>query len=128
MPNSTDDPPRYPCPCCGFLVFGEEPGSYDICGICGWEDDPVQLLYPLAGGANPPLLQEQKRFLATLTDETLEALRARGLVRCPDWRPLNASDIRPDDPGPRSGMEYFDAIPCDRPEYYWRKPSQQRDR
>jgi len=31
----------YPCPCCGYLVFTEPPGSYDICSICFWEDDPV---------------------------------------------------------------------------------------
>jgi hypothetical protein len=24
------DPSTYPCPCCGDLVFDEEPGSYDI--------------------------------------------------------------------------------------------------
>ncbi|UOX88817.1 hypothetical protein MUY14_45345 [Amycolatopsis sp. FBCC-B4732] len=33
----------YPCPCCGHLAFGEPPGSYGICGVCFWEDDPVQL-------------------------------------------------------------------------------------
>ena len=32
-----------PCPCCGYLVFDEEPGSYSICPICYWEDDAVQL-------------------------------------------------------------------------------------
>src|SRR5581483_339967 len=43
----------YPCPCCGYLVFNEPPGSYGICGICFWEDDAVQLAFPdLAGGAN----------------------------------------------------------------------------
>jgi hypothetical protein len=25
---------QYPCPCCGFLVFDEEPGSFSICPIC----------------------------------------------------------------------------------------------
>ncbi|MBO0846033.1 MAG: hypothetical protein J2P22_11530 [Nocardioides sp.] len=36
---------EYPCPCCGYLVFDEEPGSYDICAVCGWEDDLSQLRF-----------------------------------------------------------------------------------
>jgi hypothetical protein len=28
------DTTRYPCPCCGYLVLDEEPGSYEICPIC----------------------------------------------------------------------------------------------
>ena len=43
-----------PCPCCGFFTLGEKaPGTYDICRLCGWEDDPVQFDNPLyRGGAN----------------------------------------------------------------------------
>ncbi|HEY5908286.1 MAG TPA: CPCC family cysteine-rich protein, partial [Vicinamibacteria bacterium] len=45
--------PRYPCPCCGYLMFKESPGSHDICKICFWEDDIVQLRDPhFSGGAN----------------------------------------------------------------------------
>ena len=45
------------CPCCGHLVFDESPGSYDICPVCFWEDDIVQLRWPdWAGGANKPSL------------------------------------------------------------------------
>ncbi|MEV6629559.1 CPCC family cysteine-rich protein [Actinoplanes sp. NPDC051470] len=28
------DETRFPCPCCGYLEFGEPPGSYDSCEIC----------------------------------------------------------------------------------------------
>jgi hypothetical protein len=43
---------RYPCPCCGNEHI-EEPGGYEICDVCGWEDDPVQSADPqFAGGAN----------------------------------------------------------------------------
>jgi hypothetical protein len=28
----------YPCPCCGRRTLPER-GGYDICGVCGWEDD-----------------------------------------------------------------------------------------
>jgi hypothetical protein len=55
---------RYPCPCCGYLVFEEEPGSYDICPICFWEDDLSQLRWlDSAGGANrPSLIEAQVTF------------------------------------------------------------------
>ncbi|MEU0987837.1 CPCC family cysteine-rich protein [Streptomyces sp. NPDC005953] len=33
----------YPCPCCGRLVHQSPPGSFQICPVCGWEDDLVQL-------------------------------------------------------------------------------------
>lgn len=44
----------YPCPCCGFLTIGEEPpGTFEICDVCGWEDDNVQFNDPeYSGGAN----------------------------------------------------------------------------
>lgn len=54
----------YTCPCCGYKVFDEAPGSYDICPICGWEDDLVQLKAPkYAGGANKlSLIKYQEKF------------------------------------------------------------------
>ncbi len=44
----------YPCPCCLYLTFDEEPpGTYEICPVCGWEDDEVQFNDPsFSGGAN----------------------------------------------------------------------------
>jgi rubrerythrin len=36
---------KYPCPGCGYLVFDEPPGSYEICPICFWEDDLAQLRF-----------------------------------------------------------------------------------
>jgi hypothetical protein len=56
-----------PCPCCGYEVFAEPPGSYDICPICFWEDDVVQLAFPdLAGGANGCSLIEGQATFSTL--------------------------------------------------------------
>jgi hypothetical protein len=54
----------YPCPCCGYLTFEEPPGSYEICPICFWEDDLVQLAFPdMAGGANKvSLIEGQRNF------------------------------------------------------------------
>jgi hypothetical protein len=42
----------YPCPCCGFLMFIKPLGTYDICRICFWEDDFVQLRFLDRRGAN----------------------------------------------------------------------------
>jgi Cysteine-rich CPCC len=54
----------YPCPCCGHLVHDGGPGSHLICPICYWEDDLVQLRWPLlVDGANrPSLMEAQKHY------------------------------------------------------------------
>ncbi len=51
------------CPCCYAHSF-DEAGAYEICPICGWEDDPVQRMYKdLCGGANKmSLLQAREAF------------------------------------------------------------------
>jgi hypothetical protein len=45
---------KYKCPCCGFLTLEEQSsGTYEICPVCYWEDDPVQSDDPsYEGGAN----------------------------------------------------------------------------
>jgi hypothetical protein len=49
-----------PCPCCGQRVL-EELGNYEICDVCGWEDDPVQSSDPdFEGGANEQSLNQAK--------------------------------------------------------------------
>ena len=47
-------PARFTCPCCGYLTLHERRlGSYAVCPVCRWEDDPAQSRRPdLAGGAN----------------------------------------------------------------------------
>lgn len=84
------DRPKFPCPCCGYLTFEEPPGSYDICDICGWEDDDSQLRFPgMAGGANKPSLIEAQKNFARFghSDER----------RIPEVRSPTSRDIR--DPG-----------------------------
>ncbi len=57
---------KFACPCCGHKTFAEKSnGTYDICPVCFWEDDPIQLDDPnYEGGANPTSLrQAQKNFL-----------------------------------------------------------------
>ena len=34
---------KYSCPCCGYLVYEENPsGSYEVCPVCYWEYDDFQ--------------------------------------------------------------------------------------
>lgn len=56
---------KYKCPCCGYYTFLKRPnGGYEICEVCFWEDDPVQLEDEhCEGGANNiSLLQARKNF------------------------------------------------------------------
>jgi hypothetical protein len=59
---------RFPCRCCGFLTLDEEPkGSYEVCLVCFWEDDPSQSADPSsAGGANTVSLNTAKKNFAEL--------------------------------------------------------------
>jgi hypothetical protein len=85
----------FPCPCCGYEVFDGHAGSFDICPICYWEDDVVQLVFPdLAGGANKYSLIEGQRNYRELgaCEERLKANVRLPLVsdlRNTKWRPLD---------------------------------------
>jgi len=99
---------RYPCPCCGHLVFLEPPGSDDICLVCFWEDDLGQLRWPrLEEGANAPSLQEAQRNVAKLgaiEERFVGDVRAATAeeARDPEWRQINDADSfeEPDDSAP----------------------------
>ncbi len=52
---------KFPCPCCGKTMVEE----YDICDVCFWENDPVQLSDPAyPGGANVMSLNEARQAYA----------------------------------------------------------------
>jgi hypothetical protein len=57
---------RFPCPCCDQLTLGEAPpGTYEICKVCGWEDDLVQFRDPdYPEGANHVSLREARAEFA----------------------------------------------------------------
>ena len=109
----------FPCPACGFEVFGEPPGSYELCPICGWEDDEVQLRFPsLQGGANKESLYDwQHELLSRFPVEKQEHL---GFRRASDWRPLRNAECAQSIAIPRTGREYFEAVGAEKPRYYWR--------
>ena len=53
---------KYKCPCCEYFTLDENPpGTYDICPVCFWEDDPVQFRdHDYLGGANMISLNQAK--------------------------------------------------------------------
>jgi hypothetical protein len=107
----------FPCPACGFIVFAEPPGSYDICPVCGWEDDDVQLRHPgMRGGANRLCLREQQD--EALRSHPVDEKRTGEWTRDPSWRPLRDDECVTEN-APRSGMEYFEASGEGVPPYYW---------
>ena len=91
---------RYACPCCGYLAFSEWPGSYGVCHICFWEDDPVQILDPTyAGGANyPSLFEAQANYRKYGAMEKRFVKHVRGVQpddeQDPQWRRLVDGDRR----------------------------------
>lgn len=78
------------CPGCGFRTIGEDfYGSYEICSVCGWEDDAVQLGNPCSGGgANRESLVECQQRVAALSKDQVGAFE-----RDPNWRPLTEEEV-----------------------------------
>ena len=105
-----------PCPCCGYLVFDEPPGSYDICPICSWEDDLSQLRFPVTTGANHvSLIDAQRNYARDGVCESRLHSHVRqpkdSDVRDPQWRPI---DERKDNlERPIDGVEYGSTYPPD---------------
>jgi hypothetical protein len=115
---------KYPCPCCGHLVFDGVPGSFEICPICFWEDDLSQLRFTTTEGANDvSLVLGQHNYQVVGACE----LRFRVGVRPPTsdepvepgWRPLVPDQDGIEEPIP--GIDYGDTYPGDLTRlYYWR--------
>ncbi len=54
------------CPCCGYYTLEEPKGSYEICPVCFWEEDPAAEQNPnIAYGGNQISLREaRENFIA----------------------------------------------------------------
>jgi hypothetical protein len=90
---------EYPCPCCGYLIYDEPPGTYFICPICFWEDDLVQLVFPDGGGgANRESLIEAQQNFAKFgaCSEDCRSVRppTSSERRDASWRPLDPQHDR----------------------------------
>jgi len=59
---------QFACPCCGHYTLDEKPpGTFLICEVCWWEDDPVQFDdHDFEGGANGPSLNQAREFFRSL--------------------------------------------------------------
>jgi hypothetical protein len=80
---------RYPCPCCGYVVFDAPPGTEDLCPVCKWRDDLMHLRFPLYNGLpnGMSLVDAQLNF-------SLTGFRA-AYERDPDWRPIDLDNDEP---------------------------------
>ncbi len=60
---------KYKCPCCDQYTLEHPSGSYDICPICFWEDDKMQLENPnYSSGANRiSLVEARKNYTLGIT-------------------------------------------------------------
>jgi len=109
---------HYTCACCGYRTLGLSPGNWDICHVCFWEDDPVQLLDPwYVGGANRvSLVEAQDNYATKGVSEPRFKSEVKGVLagdrRDPSWRRVTQADRskvtspaklnkeRPNDPWP----------------------------
>jgi hypothetical protein len=115
----------FPCPCCGYLVFSEPPGCYEICRVCFWEDDFVQLAFPeCPSGANRcSLIQAQLNFsrFGACQERYLSSVTPYGAARDPGWRPIDSERDRylrwTSEEDGRLWNTVKDTSPC---LYYWR--------
>lgn len=114
---------KYTCPCCGYKVFNEGPGSFEICPICYWEDEAMQLRYPKEVGANKvSLIEAQENY----EKHGVSDLGLKNLVRKPKeddekdplWRKI---DLKKDTVvEKREGLESTHIYPLDTTRlYYW---------
>jgi hypothetical protein len=104
-------------------VFEEPPGSHDVCPVCFWEDDIVQLRWPdFGGGANrPSLIEAQANVgrLGAVEERLVPHVRPAADEEPidPAWRPFDRTrdEIEPRESGVDYGLTYAD----DRTAYYY---------
>ena len=81
----------YSCPCCGYSTLAAAPpGTYEICEVCYWEDDPAQFHDPESeNGANKVSLREARenfRAFGAAEQRFLDNVRPAR----PEERPLSS--------------------------------------
>ena len=86
----------FACPCCGYKTFGQKPdNTFDICKVCFWEDDGVQLDNPdYEGGANRVSLRQAQRNFEKFGASELSFIKHVRLpreneARDKGWKPLD---------------------------------------
>lgn len=69
---------KYQCPCCGYFTL--DPWfDFEICEVCGWQNDPVQRDKPdYRGGANIMSLNEARenfKKIGAIAENYLDSVR-----------------------------------------------------
>jgi hypothetical protein len=79
---------KYKCPCCGYFTLNQKAdNTFQICLVCYWEDDGVQLNDPnYEGGANRISLNEAKKNF-----EEFGAIEKRFVTQV---RPPNKDEVK----------------------------------
>lgn len=104
---------EWPFPVCGHDSFGEPPGSYAICPVCGWEDAPIQVLHPrMRGGANSGSIFDHQQ-------ESPSWNHPNNLPRDPDWRLLKPNEAALPN-GEIGSVDYTLDHYLGKSPYYWR--------
>jgi len=87
---------NFPCPCCGYKTFSAQAdNSFQLCPVCFWEDDGIQLSYTdYNGGANKVSLYEAQknyRLFGACEKEMIQYVRPpqENEEREPDWKFLD---------------------------------------
>lgn len=116
-------PEKFPCPCCGYRVFESGPGSQSICPVCFWEDDEMQLRWPLLEGCSNKvsLVEAQANYQLLGASEERFLTRVRSAEECecrsPCWRVIDMSrDVF------EATLESRRPWPEDRAVLYWWTP------
>ncbi|WP_051450806.1 CPCC family cysteine-rich protein [Actinospica robiniae] len=127
--GTTENPapkvPRFPCVCCGHLVFEQRVGSFEICPVCFWEDDLVQTRWPdFEGGPNQLSLiecQRNYRALGAVQTRVLKYVRpAADDEPIEDgWFPLGPADLVHFEPV----AEDLEPWPEEMTRLYWWRPT-----
>ena len=120
------DDDKYPCPCCGYLVFWQQPGNHEKCPICLWEDDLTQLRFPrMPGSANVVSLEQgQHNYENFGSAERRHMSDGRTPIdderRDGGWRLLDPARDNVEEP--QRGGDYVESYPLDDTTvlYYWR--------
>jgi hypothetical protein len=79
------------CPCCGYQTLPEgRPGSYEMCPVCHWLDDPIQFgdAEFVSDTNHVSLTEARENFRehgACAPDEAGDCEEPTGLDRDPNW-------------------------------------------
>jgi hypothetical protein len=114
------------CACCGYRTLPEGAGNYEICPVCWWEDDPVQMASPLLrGGANAvSLVEAQLYFISSGFSDPRFTAHVRAPAGTeeadPAWRPWESRRDLQGDATLLGGADHFNAT-CEPGAPYWLK-------